>query len=66
MHDPNYPRWQELNAVVVKMASKGDSRVDFDKDPAEVLDRLYELAIEDVAKDPSYKAPLPRQRRAPT
>lgn len=57
MHDPNYPRWQELNSVVVKLASEADRRIDFDKDPEEVLDQLYQVAIEDVAKDPNYKAP---------
>lgn len=56
-HDPNYPRWQELNPVIVKMAASADRRIDFDKDPDVVLDALYNLAIEDVAKDPAYKAP---------
>lgn len=56
-HDPNYPRWAELNPMIVKMAASADNRVDFEKDPDEVLDALYELAIADVSKDPNYKAP---------
>jgi hypothetical protein len=56
-HDPNYPRWQELNPIIVKMAANADSRVDFEKEPDEVLDMLYQFAQEDVAKDPNYKAP---------
>lgn len=57
-HDPNYPRWQELNPIVVKMAANADRRIDFDKEPDVVLDALYEQAIQDVAKDPNYKPPV--------
>jgi hypothetical protein len=58
-HDANYPRWAELNPVVVKLAAAGDSRVDFEADPDIVLDKLYDLAAQEVAKDPNYKAPAP-------
>lgn len=59
-HDASYPRWAELKPVMVSMAAKADQRVNFDQDPDLVLDSLYELAQEDVAKDPNYKAPAPK------
>jgi hypothetical protein len=58
-HDTAYPRWAELNPVVIKLAGAGDSRVNFDGDPDAVLDALYKLAESEVAADPNYKAPTP-------
>lgn len=56
-HDAAYPRWAEVKPLLVSMAAKADSRVNFDQDPDVVLDSMYELALADVAKDPNYKAP---------
>lgn len=56
-HDASYPRWTELKPMLVAMAAKADSRVNFDQDPDVVLDSMYELAVSDAAKDPNYKAP---------
>lgn len=56
-HDASYPRWAELKPMLVSMAAKADSRVNFDQDPDVVLDSMYELAVSDAAKDPNYKAP---------
>lgn len=57
-HDGSYPRWTELKQVMVSMAARADTRVNFDQDPDVVLDSLYDLAQQDVSKDPSYKAPV--------
>lgn len=59
MHDPAYPRWAELNQAIVDMAVKGDPRVDFSKDPADVLDRMYELAQEAKPAEAKAAAPAP-------
>lgn len=56
-HDASYPRWAELKQVMVSMAARADTRVNFDQDPDVVLDSLYDLAQQDVSKDPNYKAP---------
>lgn len=44
MHDPAYPRWAELQSAIVDLAVKADPRVDFSKDPVDVLDQMYDLA----------------------
>lgn len=65
-HDTeNYPEWKRLYPSIVKIAmgptGQGDPRVDFTKPASEVLDRLYEIALEEspkaaeVAKDPEEK-----------
>lgn len=50
----NYPRWKELYPQIVKIAmgptGQGDPRVDFTKGAGEVLDRLYEIALEENPK----------------
>lgn len=56
-HDAAYPRWTEMKPVMVSMAARADTRVNFYQDPDVVLDSLYDLAQQDVSKDPNYKAP---------
>lgn len=50
----NYPRWKELYPHIVKIAvgptGQGDPRVDFTKPASEVLDSLYELALQENPK----------------
>jgi hypothetical protein len=50
----NYPRWKELYTSIVKIAvgptGQGDPRVDFTKPASEVLDALYEIAIQENPK----------------
>ena len=47
----NYPRWKELYPHIVKIAigptGQGDPRVDFTKPASEVLDHLYEIAMQE-------------------
>jgi len=57
MSDPAYPRWAELQPFIMKYAAAADHRIDFDRDPNEVLDAMYDLAQKDAAADPAYKAP---------
>jgi hypothetical protein len=50
----NYPEWKRLYPTIVKIAmgptGQGDPRVDFTKPASEVLDHLYELAMEEAPK----------------
>lgn len=60
--DPeNYPRWKELYPAIVKIAvgpaGTGDPRVDFTKPASEVLDQLYEIAVQENPK--SAEPPKP-------
>lgn len=46
-HDiENYPEWKRVFPEIVKMAQAGDSRVDFTQPAGDVLDALYELALQ--------------------
>lgn len=63
-HDAeNYPEWKRLYPQIVKIAmgptGQGDPRVDFTKPAGEVLDSLYELALQEspvVKQDPPAPA----------
>lgn len=48
----NYPEWKRLYPTIVKLAAgpngNGDPRVDFTKPAGDVLDRLYELALQET------------------
>lgn len=63
-HDTeNYPEWKRLYPSIVKIAmgptGQGDPRVDFTKPAGEVLDSLYELALQEnppVKQDPPAPA----------
>lgn len=50
----NYPEWKRLYPSIAKIAmgptGQGDARVDYTKPAGEVLDRLYELALEENPK----------------
>lgn len=54
-HDPAYPRWTELQPVIVNLAAAADSRINFNQHPKKALDQMYELAIEIADKDPNFK-----------
>jgi hypothetical protein len=56
-HDPTYPRWVELQPVILDLAAKADSRINFNQHPRKALDQLYELALEIADKDPNFKRP---------
>jgi hypothetical protein len=63
----NYPEWKRLYPAIVKIAmgptGSGDPRVDFTKPAAEVLDSLYEIALQEnpkssePAKEPAANSP---------
>lgn len=57
----NYPEWKRLYPAIAKIAmgptGQGDPRVDYTKPAGEVLDRLYELALEENPK--TVEAPTP-------
>lgn len=58
-HDTeNYPEWKRVYPHIVKLAmgpnGTGDPRVDFTKPAGEILDALYELALQE---NPSSSAP---------
>jgi|SRR5579864_49468 len=59
----NYPEWKRLYPSIVKLATgatgNGDPRVDFTKPAAEVLDQLYELALQENPKAAPAPAPEP-------
>lgn len=50
----NYPEWKRLFPFIAKLAlgptGQGDPRVDYTKPAAEVLDRLYEIALQENPK----------------
>jgi hypothetical protein len=50
----NYPEWKRLYPSIVKIAvgptGQGDPRVDFTKPASEVLDHLYEIALQENPK----------------
>lgn len=59
-HDKeNYPEWNRLYHVIVKIAQgpagQGDPRVDYTQPAGEVLDALYELALQE---SPAVAAPV--------
>jgi hypothetical protein len=54
-HDPAYPRWVELQPVIVDLAAKADSRINFNQHPKKALDQMYELASEIADQDPNFK-----------
>lgn len=58
----NYPEWKRLYPAIAKIAmgptGQGDPRVDYTKPAGEVLDRLYELALEESPKT-AEAAPAP-------
>jgi hypothetical protein len=54
-HDTeNYPEWKRVFPTIVKLAQgptgQGDPRVDYTKPAGEVLDALYELALQEAPK----------------
>jgi len=56
-HDTeNYPEWKRVYPHIVKLAmgpsGDGDPRVDFTKPAGEILDALYELALQENPKGP--------------
>jgi hypothetical protein len=61
-HDTeNYPEWKRVFPTIVKLAQgptgQGDPRVDYTKPAGEVLDALYELALQESPK-PEPVAPV--------
>lgn len=60
-YDPAYPRWTELQKEIVDLAVKADPRIDFSKDPADVLDQMYEIAqqIKPASATPAPAAAAP-------
>ena len=62
-HDSeNYPEWKRLYPSIVKIAmgptGQGDPRIDFTKPAAEVLDALYELALQENPASAVPTAPV--------
>ncbi len=57
-HDPSYPRWLELQPVIIDLAAKADSRINFNQHPKKALDQMYELAQEIADKDPNFRKPI--------
>jgi hypothetical protein len=63
-HDTeNYPEWKRVFPTIVKLAQgptgQGDPRVDYTKPAGEVLDALYELALQEA---PAPVAPAPVEK----
>lgn len=60
----NYPEWKRLYPQIVKIAQGptglGDPRIDFTKPASEVLDSLYELALQENPK--AVEAPKPVEK----
>jgi len=58
----NYPEWKRLYPSIVKIAmgptGQGDPRIDFTKPAAEVLDALYELALQENPASAAQAAPV--------
>lgn len=60
----NYPEWKRLYPQIVKIAigptGTGDPRVDFTKPASEVLDALYEIAVQENPKgtEPVKEVPV--------
>lgn len=69
-HDSeNYPEWKRLYPSIVKLAmgpaGTGDPRVDFTKPAGDVLDQLYELAVQENPKtaEPDKGTPAPTEEK---
>jgi hypothetical protein len=67
-HDTeNYPEWKRLYPQIVKIAmgptGQGDPRIDFTKPSGEVLDSLYELALQENPAPAAAPAPAPVQEK---
>ncbi len=62
----NYPEWKRLYPSIVKIAmgptGQGDPRVDFTKPAGEVLDALYELALQENPSSAVATPPAPTEK----